>query len=782
MNNSAEQKHFGQFSDDGLTFELNTPNTARPWHHCISNENYLLWLKHTGSGESFYRSPVGNQVTSPPGLTNNVGRFFYVRQKDTGKFFSPMVYPVHSNLSEYSKYQCSFTPGGMSWTVKWKNISSELSLLLCHEKDVELYLLKLSNDSNVSETVDCFFNLQWDFGGAPRKWGGIVDTYFEKETNAQIANLRIPQEYRLHQTGFITSNLPILDFDCDQLRFLGTLGNISRPEAVIQGECFNTIGPKNGEPICGSMRVQVELPPNKEKYILFAVGIAKDLDELKHIIPKYQKPEVFKQNKIKIQRLWQNYLSKQKICEPWNTATKFFDTWLKYQVVQNFRWGRWGHYRGFRDVLQDTAGMRLLDSGTARNRILEVFRYQQSNGNAMRQWSVVHWKDHDWSDYHDNCFWLIYAIEAYLRETGDFDILGTLCPFIDDEKEATVWEHLKRVIEFLWQNRGGHGLCLLADGDWLDSLNRAGLKGKGESVWLSQALCWALLKMSLIAEKTGCHSVSEKYQAYYGELKKAINSSGWDGNWYLRAYDDNGNVIGSSKNVDGPRIFLNCQSWAVIAQIADANQVKRAFESVEKLLVNQAGYLCYGPATYNEYDPNIGRISIGSSETDSVYVHAVTFKILADLMCGNADRAYETIEKITPAVRKLPAGVSGAEPFCYVNSFAGNGWPKPGWNTAGWFTGAATWMLQIIIEWFFGARAEYEGLKISPCLPSTWGKARLIRHIRNTSYDITITKPIGICTGKVELELDGKKVKGDILPYLSDDKCHSVHCVISKKV
>ncbi|MFH1615128.1 MAG: hypothetical protein ABIG61_08615 [Planctomycetota bacterium] len=771
------QCNYGQFVENGFAFELTNPDTPRQWYHCLSNQQYRLNITHLGSGHSFYRSQVGNQVTRCPGLTNDVGRFFYLRDRHSQEVFSPMIYPVHSSPAKYDDYKCLFKPGSMTWQAAYNHIGTKLKLIVCLDEDIELYHLKLTNYKDCPRTIDCFFYLEWEFSGAPTELGFQTDAYFDTQLNAHIANVRLPDQYRFNQTGFITASVPIIDFDCRRSSFLGTIGTISQPAAVSRGMCSNSPGPRLGEITCGAVRICIELPPKTEKNILFAVGVSQNIAAVHQVATRYQDLDVFEKNVKEIELYWRNYFKRQQMPHPSENLIRFADNWLKYQVTQNSHIGRWGCYRGYRDTLQDAAGLRLLDTGQTKKMLTEAFKHQRFDGHAPRQWAIVPWHEHDWRDYRDSCFWLVYAVEAYLRETGDMGFLNYPSPFIDDAKALPVWEHLARAIDFLWKQRGVHGFCLLGQGDWLDSLNRAGIKGRGESVWLTQAFCWALLKMKELAEKTNQSQLATLYQQYYQELCTAINTHGWDEKWYLMGYDDIGRPIGSAKDYDGSRIFLNTQSWAVIAKVADEQRTKSAFDAVEKYLANPAGYLCFTPA-YKKFDPNIGRISIGSTETDAVYSHAVAFKIMADIIRKDADTAYETAKKITPASGIIPTETTGAEPFCCVNSFAGPGWPKPGWNSVGWFTGTAAWLLQIVVEGFFGMRAEYDGLKIEPCLPSYWENARIIRHIRNTSYDVNITKTKGISTGKVELKLDGKQIDGNTLPYLADGKLHTVKCTI----
>ncbi|MFH1616744.1 MAG: glycosyl hydrolase family 65 protein [Planctomycetota bacterium] len=774
-----QKDEYGHFLDD-FSFELNDPGTPRPWANLLSNDEYLLSITQLGSGFSCYKSVSGNLVTPHTDFDEtNYGRFFYIRNRHTSRLFSPTIYPVHAELGEYSGYSCVYSPGTMEWKLRFGDTSSRLATLVCPDENTELHLLELTNHSKEKQIFDCFMYLEWKFGGATNEWGKTIYAGFNKDINALVADLNVPPEYRFCQTGFITATERILDYDCRRLAFIGTLGSVSQPEAVRRGKCFCTQGPELGT-TCGAVRVNIELPPSRSIKIMFAVGVAENVAALNTIVPKYNNDvALFEKNLEKVKAGMTEVFAKQHIQAPIENLTRFCDTWLKWQVIQNARWTRWAMDKGYRDVMQDSAGLRLLDACRAKKMIIEAVKHQKSNGHAPRQWSNVPFGKTDWRDYRDSCFWLIYGLDAYLRETGDYQFLKENSPFIDSEKQADVWTHADLAIDYLWQQRGSHGLCLIGHGDWLDSMNRAGLRGKGESVWLTQAYCWALLRMIELAKVISKPQSMEEYKKRYDQLRKTINDTAWDGNWYLKGYNDKGQIIGSAKCPDGGKMFLNPQSWAVISCTAPPERIKSAFKAVEQYLATPAGPLLYTPR-YEKYDPEIGRITIGSSESDAVYVHAATFKIMADLMLGNGSEAYETLRKIIPAERYLPASQTGAEPFCCVNAYAGPGWPWPGWSYVGWWTATADWVLQAVVEWLYGVRAEHEGLKIDPTLPPDWKHAKISRYFRNAWYDVTITKPAGICKGKVTLRLDGKPIQGDIIPSLADGKRHQITCLIEK--
>jgi len=350
-------------------------------------------------------------------------------------------------------------------------------------------------------------------------------------------------------------------------------------------------------------------------------------------------------------------------------------------------------------------------------------------------------------------------------------------PFFDRKEPDTVYGHARRAMDYLWRERGAHGLCLIGVGDWLDSLNHAGVRGKGESVWLSIALCYGLREMERLAPMAGAAKDAAVFHKRRMEMAAIINRKGWDGRWYLMAYDDDGVSIGSKACPDGGKIFVNPQSWAVLADVADAKRARTVMQSCDEHLKFDTGYLCFAPM-YSRYDATVGRISVWPTEGASVYVHATAFKIAADCVMGEGDRAWETLRRIVPAGEMVALEETGAEPFSVPNAYTGPQWPRPKWSAQGWWTATTDWILQTLVEQIFGARADYDGLRIDPCLPRDWTEARIERTFRGSVYNIRITKRKGICRGTTRVRLDGRVLPGNLIPPDAKPGSHTVEVCI----
>ncbi len=760
---------FGEFDQANKEYVLRNPHTPRPWRHLLSNEKYLTILDQWGVGSSLYGSLCANIVTRDGGA----GRCFYLRDMETGEFFSPTVWPVDSTLDKFDNFEVHYGLGYLKWLTSRNDLQVTLTATVAMDAPVELYSLEITNTSPNNRRLDLFGYLEWSFFGAPRELGAPCFSEFNKPLNAQIGRVELPPQYRMKQSGFFTCDQEILGYDGWRLSFLGQPGSVSSPAAVRKGQCGNMPSPVLSEP-CGAIHSRVEIPSGKTKCVTYAVGVFEDYDEVANLRQRYLGSAAVNNELQKVAAYWDQQLSGYRIEFDDASLSAFADVWLKYQMVQNARWTRWGGDKGYRDVLQDSAGLRLLDVKPAKKMILTAAEHQRSDGFAPRQWVLEPWRKHDWRDYRDSPFWLVYGIEKYLKETGYFEILDTEIPFVDKKDKLPLMEHLHLAVDFLYRNRGSHGLCLIGAGDWLDSLNTAGVRGKGESVWLTQATIYALRELAEIARRSNREDRVTIYEQWRQELLDAVDSAGWDGEWYKMGFDDAGQPIGSASCPDGGKIFLNPQAWAVLAGCGDQERQLQALASVRKHLSVGYGDLCFAPK-YSGFDPSVGRISLWPTEGVSVYNHAVLFKIAALCELGMAEEAWDDFTAIVPAAGKLDLTRCGAEPFCVVNAFTGPDWPVPGWSYTGWWTGSASWAIQLLVEDFFGAKADYDGLRISPRLPASLSSATVFRKFRGKEYEICITNSSQ--NNEPKLVLDDQEIEGNLLlPQVSGNR-HTVKVV-----
>lgn len=440
--------------------------------------------------------------------------------------------------------------------------------------------------------------------------------------------------------------------------------------------------------------------------------------------------------------------------------------WLKRQISLGKTWGR-VYNKGFRDIMQDTAGLAAFDGKLAREKIMVCLSTQRPNGNPMRSFAPI-----DRDPYYDGAVWTPETVLAYLNETGDLSVLDEDVPYFESDEHGTVFEHMYRGIRFLLDNRGARNMVLWGGGDWNDSINNTGNQLKGESAWLSIATVKAIKEFCRICEiMGGKEDLISKLMAEREVLKAAILENAFEGDQFIYGINDWDEKVGSHESYQA-KTYLNAQTWAVLAEMLDEEGLNTIMQTVEDKLSCDYGYIQCAPA-YSEKDLHIGRMAYfipGGYENGSVYNHGVAFKIAADCKLGKADLAYDTLKRICYDNPKNSN--SGVEPYVVTNMYFGPQEKyRPGFSYYAWFTGAAGWVYRDITEFILGVKGEYTGLQINPCIPSVWNDIFVSRVYRGARYNITFKR-----TGKYKLVVDGVVLDSNIAPIFPEGTEHTVTC------
>lgn len=773
----------GYFQADGTEFVVTRPDTPRAFDNFLWNDSIQSNVWQTGVGYCDYQigEEEGIQLFSGVGRTCDVevfgrqhlmNRLIYIRDNETGEFWNLGWEPVCKPVEDF---RCVHGLGYTTITSVYAGIEGSFRVFVPLGKDpVELWTISLKNLSGRKRSISLFTYCQLEFR---YKWG--FDSYgsaiyrnvlFDAGLDAVIATKHPYLKPHDHLTAFLTADRPIDAFDGSQEIFLGLYKGLHSPAAIERGRLSGSSG--SFEATIAALQFDLALEAGETSKTNVMLGVV----DGKQGIPQLKKRYLYSMDThLENLRSARMALSAANgIRTPDKRMDALVNHWARQANLFGSVWCRWG-YMGFRDIVQHGYGIAAVDSGRTRKIILEALKRQYSNGLALRGWNPV-----DTKPYSDSALWLSFTLCAYLRESGDFSLLDEQVPYYD-EGSASVMDHVDAALDFLESNKGSHGLCLIKFGDWNDSLTSVGKEGRGESVWLSQAYVEATRQLAALAEHLGWQDKAMTYLDRSRRMADAINTHAWDGGWYVRCFDDDGKPVGTRTDSQA-RIFMETQCWALISGIADEGRVKAILASMDELLGTDLGYLILAP-TYTSPEARVGRISSmepGIAENGTVYSHLNAWMILGLLRQGMADKAYELFRKIAPACQEGKGGVKAeAVPYMFANChFGPDHRNKPFQMEYTWITGSVAWFCTVIPEEMIGVRAEFGGLRIRPCLPSTWKECSIHRHWRGAAYRIVIRNPSGLQSGKVELRIDGRSHAGDLVPSFSDGGSHEVEATL----
>ena len=703
------------------------------------------------------------------------GKYVYLKDHDTGEYWSLNWQPVKAN---YEDYKCTFGLGYASISSKRAGIEAELHIFVPLQTPLEIWTINLKNTSDQLRDISFFPFVEWML---VRRLTS-VDNYiwfaqarFLKKEKAIFARMDDPNIHGARYQAFLAGEFSVDSFDCSRSEFLGPEGILSSPQSVIKGVCSNSSA-KNEEYV-GVLHHRCRLKKNESKSFRVILGYVHSEKEIGEYLRKHRNSGVVKKEFKQVKHFWQKVVEENSIETPDDNFNRTVNIWLKYQVAQAAWWARSGGagydsgFKGYRDVLQDGMGVVTFDPGYTRDSLLEALRYQYVSGDAPRGWGDRD-GEHNLREYADSPVWIIFTLTSYLKETGDFQILDEEVEFLDSKEKHTMYQHAQFALVFLWEMRGKHGLPLMREGDWNDCLDGTGRAGRGESVWLAMALHLALKQMVELAGYRQDIPTAEECNRQAKQLKEAINKHGWDGEWYLRAYNDKGEKLGSRECAEG-KIYLMPQAWAIISGVADSEKSQKIFSAIDKYLKTPFGCLWYAPP-YSDYRPGIGKLTVVLPKY-LVYLHPNAFKILADCLAGRAEEAYKTFIDISAYNPIHPPSISHSEPHVFPNFYdATLDSTTYAQSKYGWMTGTATWLLTLTFDWMMGIRPQYDGLLIDPCIPATWRRCKVRRNLRGTRYEIIINNSKGVQKGVRKIMVDEVKVKGNLIRIFRDRQTHLI--------
>ncbi len=772
---------YGYFDDATQEYVIFRPDTPASWVNYLGTDQYCAIVSNNASGYGFHKSPKSGRMlrfrfNSVP--TDRPGRYFYIKDRDDGDTWSVTWQPVAKPFSvrgksadgkaagpDLAEYECRHAPGTSRFICRYKGIEAEARAFVPDGENAEVWSVTLSNHGSSPKTLDLFGYVEWCFWHIQQdamNFQYILYTCRMGEVDGIIDYaLRLwPFE---EPRAFFASTERVESFDTDREVFLGNYRHEGQPVAVENGRCQNSLA-VGGTP-CGALHHVVHLAPGESKTITFIAGVGDARTDGKRLRSYYQSAGAVERELDKVKQYWQSRLSALAMSTPDPAVNSMGNVWNQVQCQTTFNWSRSASFNeaggrdglGFRDSCQDVLGVLHSIPELVRPRLVELLRAQHSFGAAMHHVQPLTWTQgaHNVTPPHfsDDHLWLLLAIPAYLRETGDYALLDQSVEYAD-VGNGSVYEHLKMALEFSWNNRGPHGLCLGLAADWNDCLN---LKGRGETIFSTFLFLRAINEFLELCGTLGRgESDVTHFKAYKAELLTKIREYGWDGQWFVRGYVDSGKKIGSAES-HGSTIFLNAQSWAVLGEAAEPERLVAAMDAVHAHLATEHGAVLNAPS-YVDHDAEVGAITTfpgGLKENGGIFCHANTWPVVAEAMLGRADLAFKLYRAFLPAAKNDTADVYSMEPYAYAQFITGKDHPyKFGRARNSWLTGTATWAFVALSQYILGVRPDYNGLIVDPQVPSTWSNYQVTRRFRGATYQIDV-----VGTGNItQVLIDGKQL------------------------
>ena len=810
-----EDRKFGYFDDLNREYVITDPKTPWPWINYLGNEDFFSLISHTAGGYSFYKDAKFRRITRY--RYNNVpmdngGRYFYINDNDT--VWSPGWKPCKTPLDFY---ECRH---GMSYTrITGAKNGIEASVLFFVPLNTwgEVQKMTLRNTSDKTKRIKLFSFAEWCLWNAATDMENFQRNFSTGEVEVDGSTIYHKTEYkeRRNHYAFYSVNTPIQGFDTDRETFIGLYNEFRDPQNVLKGKPSNSIA--HGWSPIASHYIEVELQAGESKDFIFLLGYVENEQEEKFsqategLLHSGSSPII---NKEKAQNMMAAFGSTEKVDAAfaelksyWNRLLDIYvvkseeekmdrmvNIWNQYQCMVTFNMSRSasffesgiGRGMGFRDSNQDLVGFVHQIPERARERIIDIASTQFPDGGCYHQYQPLTKRGNNdiGGGFNDDPMWLIFGTVAYIKETGDFSILDEPVPFDNEPgSEVSLFEHLRISFNHVVDNLGPHMLPLIGRADWNDCLNLNCFSwdpnesfqttenqtegSKAESLMIAGLFVVCGRDYVELCQQIGQTDEANRALSFIDQMVEAVMKHGWDGEWYLRAYDYFGRKVGSKENEEG-KIFIESQGWCTMAGIGlEEGMVQKALDSVKKHLDCEHGIVLNHPA-FTKYFVEYGEISsypAGYKENAGIFCHNNPWVIIGETVLGRGDYAWDYYRKICPSYTEERSALHKVEPYVYSQMIAGKDAARPGEGKNSWLTGTAAWNYYAITQYILGIKPAYDGLEINPCIPSTWKEYTVKRKFRGATYEITVQNPQGVCKGIKTLTVDGVKTEGNIVRH-----------------
>lgn len=796
-------KTYGHFDDSRREYVINDPQTPYPWINYLGNDDFFSIISNTAGGYSFYRDARLRRLTRY--RYNNVpidsgGRYFYIN--DRGDIWSPGWNPVKAALDSYA---CRHGLGYTHIEGSRGGLRAEVLFFVPLGENAEVQQVQLTNLSDRPKSFTLFSFAEWCLWNAHDDMTNFQRNFSTGEVEVDGSTIYHKTEYRERRNHYAWYhvNQPVDGFDTDRDAFIGLYNGFDRPQAVLAGHCSQSEA--HGWSPIAAHQLNVTLAPGDSKELVFVLGYTENPDSEKFnangtirkeraqaVFTRLTAPGAVETEMRKLQQYWDELLSVYQLSHPDPRLNRIVNIWHQYQCMVTFNMSRSasffesgiGRGMGFRDSNQDLIGFVHQVPAKARQRIIDIASTQFVDGGCYHQYQPLTKRGNSdiGGNFNDDPMWLILSVVAYLKETGDFTILDEQVPFDNVASTAkSLFEHLTLSFNHVIDNLGEHGLPLIGRADWNDCLNlncfstnpdesyqttenREG--GKAESVMIAGLFVTYGKEYAELCDYLGKTSEAKRARSHIAAMVKSIESFGWDGEWFVRAYDHFGNKIGSKENDEG-KIFIESQGWCIMAGVGLENGMARmALDSVNKYLACEYGIVLNHPP-FSKYQVHMGEITSypqGYKENAGIFCHNNPWIMIAHTILGDGDQAFDYYSRIAPAYLEHLTGLHKTEPYVYSQMIAGKDAFRPGEAKNSWLTGTAAWNFFTISRYILGVFPEFNGLRIDPCIPREWKTYTLTRKFRGAVYTIEVTNPDKVCRGIKSISVNGQKTDGNIIP------------------
>lgn len=775
---------YGYYDADSREYVITRPDTPTPWLNYLGQGGYGGIISNTGGGYSFDRDPRNRRITryrynAVP--ADQPGRYIYLRDRETGAYWSPTWQPV--TQVRLDAYECRHGAGYTRISAEYAGICAELLYFVPPGQDAgagcELWVLRLVNSSDRVRHIDTFSYAEFGY------WDAITDQQ----------NLDWAQQIMFSEAGpcyvstgvifrptrsFLGCSEPYAGFETEREAFVGRGRSLANPEAVEAGRVAGGLAPRGNN--VGCLFHEWVVGPGEERRVVYVLGVTEEAARIPEVVGRYREPAAVARAYDAIAADWDQYLAAFTVDLPDAEMQAMVNVWNPIQCRANLFWSRFasgydtglGRGMGTRDSAQDTMGTVHNAPGHAKGVLRMLWRLQFADGHAWHQvfpltgegGPGLAGESPQWPQwFSDDHLWLVIATCNYLKETGDFGFLDEAVPY-QDAAPQPVWQHMLDAVRFTLEHRGPHGLPRLGFADWDDTMNLDHGSGLAESVWTGQQFCRAVLDFAELAGHLGRSADVERLGSDYRAMADAVERHGWDGEHYLRAYDDAGLPVGTAGGAHH-RISLNTQTWAVIGEL-DRDRAARGMARAHEQLNTEYGLRLMAPA-YDGFQERVRGTTTyppGVKENGGIFCHANAWAIVAAAGLDDGDRAYQYYRQILPLARSDPDTLL-TEPYVYCQNIAAPEHAHAGRGRNSWLTGTAAWTYVAASQWILGIQPAYTGLRLAPAIPADWPGFTASRIFRGVRYKIQVVR-VGP-GNEVSLEVNGEPVDGNVVSFAAGD-------------